>query len=364
MADSILKMGRKLLENGAFDILLHPRVVANHLRYQRELGRRPERMTAAPSTVEIELTNRCNLACIQCLRSQGCRPYRLGDIDLGDFERLLEQFPKALHLSLNGFGEPLMHPRFFDALAIARRRLPWAKISIYSNGMLIDEAAAAKLPGSGLTELNVSIDAASPEVYRRVRRGGELEVVHENLRRLIAQRARRGVRFPLVGTNFVMLNDNEGELVPFVEQSAALGVDFVNCISYATYDWGFKNRRTPASYASELAQAKERLEELSLPCRSFPAEDISWASPTRRFDCDFFWGGSVRVTFEGHLTLGCCTPFKETFSYGCLLQTPFEELWNGPLMQAQRRAAAEGRPPNPICGCCDVMCKSFFVPQG
>jgi MoaA/NifB/PqqE/SkfB family radical SAM enzyme len=317
-------------------------------------------MKSSPSTVEIELTNRCNLACIQCFRSQGLRHYQLGDIDLGDFERLLDQFPLALHLSLNGFGEPLLYPRFFDALAIARRRLPWAKISIYSNGMLIGDDAAERLPGSGLTEINVSIDAATPETYRRVRRGGDFEILHANLRRLLTARARQGTRFPLVGTNFVLVNENEGELVPFIEQSAALGVDFVNCISYATYDWGFKNRRTRASYASELQQAKERLEQLSLPCRSFPSDDLSWASPSRPFGCDFFWGASVRVTYDGHLTLGCCTPFKETYSYGSLLQTPFEELWNGPLARENRRMALEGCPPTPTCGACDAMCRSFF----
>jgi len=54
-------------------------------------------------------------------------------------------------------------------------------------------------------------------------------------------------RFPILGMNFVMLNENEGELVTFVEQAAERGVDCINCITLATYDWGFHNRRTPAA---------------------------------------------------------------------------------------------------------------------
>lgn len=359
----ITEMGsdiRKLVENGALSVLLRPRVVLNHLRYQREWARRPTLMRSRPTGVEIEVTNRCNLACVQCLRSQGLKPYALGDIDEQDFLRVLAQFPDALHVCLNGFGEPLMHPRFFELVAHARARLPWAKFSIYSNGTLLDEGAARKMVGSGLTEINVSIDAAKPETYRKVRRGGRLEVVHANLRGLLDWRRRAGTRFPLVGVNFVMLNDNEGELVPFIEQAAEIGVDFVNCVSYATYDWGFENRRSPASYLTELDAARRRLDDLRLRCRSLPSGDLGWTDSSQPFDCRFFWGGSVRVTFEGEATLGCCTPFKETYTYGNLLKTPFSEIWNGEEIQRNRTLARRGEPPQPSCSACRDANARFF----
>jgi MoaA/NifB/PqqE/SkfB family radical SAM enzyme len=313
--------------------------------------------------VEIELTNRCNLACIQCLRSQGLKPYQLGDISFENYQRMLAQFPEVVSICLNGFGEPLMHPLFLKIVSYTRATLPGSKITIYSNGMLLTEALAHSLPRSGLTEINVSIDAATPETYRKVRRGGELEVVHENLRTLLRARRASGTTLPQVGVNFVLLNENEGELVRFVEQAAELGVDFVNCITYATYDWGFVNRRTPESYRKELKAAQQRLAELKLVCRSFPSDDLSWADPQRPFGCDFFWGGSVRVTYEGHVTLGCCTPFKETYSYGNILETPFSELWNGQGFR-ENRALARGRiPPQRSCAECAEQTRGFFAPR-
>ena len=165
----------KLHENGAFNLLLHPKVVRNHLLYEKELKERPIVMRSHPSGIEIEMTNRCNLACIQCLRSLGLKPYKLGDMDPDDYRKILAQFPYALNISLNGFGEPMMYRHFFEIVAYTRKERPWAKIGIYSNGMLIDEEKAYKLMDCGLTELNISIDAARPETYRRVRRGGRLE---------------------------------------------------------------------------------------------------------------------------------------------------------------------------------------------
>jgi MoaA/NifB/PqqE/SkfB family radical SAM enzyme len=360
MLDQVVGTYRKLEENQAFSVLRHPRVITNFLRHRHEIRARPLVMRSRPCGVEIELTNRCNLACIQCLRSRGLKPYELGDIKFEDFRSILAQFPDTLNLCLNGFGEPLLHPQFFDLLAYARSRLPWAKIVIYSNGMRLDDAACERLSGGDLTEVNVSIDAADPATYKRVRRGGDLGVVHDNLRRLLRARRHAGARLPLVGVNYVLLNENEGELVPFIEQVADIGVDFVNCITYATYDWGFRNRRSPDDYRSELDAARERLAALGLRCRSFPSDDLSWTDPKHPFDCNFFWGGSARVAYNGALTLGCCTPFKETYSYGNLLETPFDEIWNGELFRRNRRLALAHEYPTPSCASCDRVCKTFF----
>jgi MoaA/NifB/PqqE/SkfB family radical SAM enzyme len=353
----------KLRENQAYRIALHPEVLLDLVRFRREAALKPLVMQHTPNSVEIELTNRCNLACIQCLRSQGLKPYELGDMRLEDYRRILAQFPRLLSVCLNGFGEPLMHPRFVEIVGYTRSVLPWAKIVIYSNGTLLTRELASELIGSGLSEINVSIDAATPETYRKVRRGGRLEVVHENVRELLRLRRERNAKLPLVGVNFVMLNDNEGELVPFIERAAELGVDFVNCISYATYDWGFENLRSRASYRAELLRARARLAELKLKCRSFPADDLSWAEPGHPFDCRFFWGESLRITWDGSVTLGCCTPFKETYSYGNVLDTPFVDLWNGPSFREHRRLARDGRAPNDICARCQHQNQTFFAPR-
>jgi MoaA/NifB/PqqE/SkfB family radical SAM enzyme len=353
----------KLVENDAYRLLLHPEVLLHSARFRREVNAQPLLMEQTPSSVEIELTNRCNLACIQCLRSQGLKPYELGDMRLEDYQRILAQFPRLLSVCLNGFGEPLMHPRFAEIVAYTRGVLPWAKIMIYSNGTLLTKELGDDLIGAGLTEVNVSIDAATPETYRKVRRGGRFDLVHENLRELLRRRRERKAKLPLVGVNFVMLNDNEGELVPFIEQAAELGVDYVNCITYATYDWGFENLRSPASYRAELARARARLDELELKCRSFPSDDLSWAEPGHPFACNFFWGQSFRVTWDGSVTLGCCTPFKETYSYGNLLETPLAELWNGPAFRENRGLAREGRPPNAVCARCQEQTQAFFAPR-
>ena len=364
MLDSLVSQYHKLKENDAFSVLLHPKVMLNARLYEKEMQEKPLLMKSHPTGIEIEMTNRCNLACIQCLRSLGLKPYKLGDMEFENYKKILANFPYALNISLNGFGEPMMHPDFFDVVAYTRKERPWAKIGIYTNGALIDEEKAYKMMDCGLTELNISIDAATPETYRKVRRGGKLQPLHDNIRRLIRVREETKARFPLIGLNYVMLNENEGELVPFVEQAAEFGVDFINCITYAGYDWGFRNKRTPDSYHREMDAAKKRMEELGVRCKSFPSEDISWSDPEKPFACSFYWGEQFRVTYNGEITLGCCSPFKETFSYGNLLETPFSEIWNNEFYQRNRELAKAGAAPTKACASCDNFSKTFFATTG
>ncbi|HSV74945.1 MAG TPA: radical SAM protein [Chthonomonadales bacterium] len=347
--------------NGACDLLLHRKAVRNRLLYEKELQERPLVMRSHPPGVEIEMTNRCNLACTQCLRSLGLKPYKLGDMDPDDYRRILAQFPYALHISLNGFGEPMMYRHFFEIVEYTRQERPWAKIGICSNGMLIDEGKAQRLMDCGLTELSISIDAAKPETYRRVRRGGRLDVVHENIRRLVRVKRAAKARFPMLGINFVMVNENEGELVPFVDQARELGVDFINRISWAAYNWGFRNHRTEQSYLDELRAAQQHLERTGVRCKSFPEISTRWTDPTRPFFCDFYWGSNFRVTHKGEVTLGCCTPFKETYSYGNILETPFETIWNGAGLRRNREMALKHIPPSKACASCDMFGRSFFA---
>lgn len=360
MGRSLLGHLRWLNENRAYRLLLYPKVVQNYLLYQKEMAEKPDIMRSHPPGVEIELTNRCNLACTQCLRSLGLKPYKLGNLDMEGFKTLLDQFPHVMHLSLNGFGEPLMSPILWEAVEYAHEVRPWCKILMYTNGMLLDEANIRKALDSHVTELNVSLDGGTGETYKNVRRGGKLDVICENIANFLKMRKAAGKKFPRMGLNFVMLNDNEGELPAFIALASALGVDYVNCVTYATYDWGFQNRRTLENYRAELTEAKKVLARTGLACRYFPEWDPAWLKPDRPFMCNFFWGEEFRVSFNGHVTLGCCTPFGESYSYGNLFDTRFAEIWNNEKFQANRRAAREGKTTNAVCAGCDKFAREFF----
>jgi len=118
-----------------------------------------------------------------------------------------------------------------DAIRHVGKVRPWCKVLIYTNGMLLGDDMIREALRSRLTELNVSLDAGTGEIYRKVRRGGDWDRVIGNIRRFLQLRRESGRRFPRLGLNYVMLNDNEGDLPAFIELAAGLGVDYVNCVT-------------------------------------------------------------------------------------------------------------------------------------
>jgi MoaA/NifB/PqqE/SkfB family radical SAM enzyme len=124
-----------------------------------------------PRFVQIEPVGKCNLRCRMCpicLRPESQPGQPPAPMEMDVFTRLIEQFHDIEELHLQGLGEPLMHPRFFDMVSHAARR--GIRVSTNTNMTLMTEARAAECVASGLTALHASLDgahAASCEAIRR-----------------------------------------------------------------------------------------------------------------------------------------------------------------------------------------------------
>ena len=66
------------------------------------------------------------------------------------------------HLHLQGLGEPLMHPRIFDMIEHTVER--GIEVSTNTNLTLLTKSRAERCVRSGIAEIHVSIDGATPEL--------------------------------------------------------------------------------------------------------------------------------------------------------------------------------------------------------
>jgi MoaA/NifB/PqqE/SkfB family radical SAM enzyme len=102
-----------------------------------------------PQFVRIEPVGQCNLRCRMCpvqYRPDG----RGGPPAFMPFDRfcaLLEQFPGRAELHLQGLGEPLLHPRFFDMVRVAASR--GIKVSTNTNLTVLTAGQAQQCIDSG-----------------------------------------------------------------------------------------------------------------------------------------------------------------------------------------------------------------------
>ncbi len=192
-ADKLCRNGEFLIDERDDEIILH-------------------KTGAGLKKVYLELTSRCNLHCIACVRQQWPELSE-DEIEMEHFEKLLEQFkafPKLDRVHLGGFGEPLAHSQALEII----RKLANAgyRVSLSTNGTLVTKDAARELIEAGVHIIYFSIDSVDKEIFRKIRIDGELDEVVSNI--LALQKLKQEMNFynPKVGLEFVLMRRNLEQL--------------------------------------------------------------------------------------------------------------------------------------------------------
>lgn len=168
--------------------------------------------------LQIDPTIRCNYGCAYC---RG-RSMPQEDIDPALVDAALDLFPSTRFVELHGEGEPLLHPRFFDLAAKARSR--GARISLFTNGSLLQAHQVERLLDAGFEKIVISMDSADPERFRLLRTG-RFDVVREGMERLMARRRERGLSAPAVGISATIQRTFADDIPGLVSFYLELGLD-------------------------------------------------------------------------------------------------------------------------------------------
>src|SRR3990167_10235450 len=92
-----------------------------------------------PNSIDIELTNACNLNCIMCPRTTSMqRPIGMMDFDL--FQKIVDEAVKygTKAFSLHVFGESLLYPKIFEAISYIKNKDKNISITLSTNGTLLN----------------------------------------------------------------------------------------------------------------------------------------------------------------------------------------------------------------------------------
>jgi len=108
----------------------------------------------APLTINWAINNSCNFACSHCYSREDTHEELPRDVLYG----CLEKVAKAGVFSINfGGGEPLLHPHLLEIAAFASGL--GLRVSMNSNGWLLDHDKAVALKAAGFNKVGISIDS-------------------------------------------------------------------------------------------------------------------------------------------------------------------------------------------------------------
>jgi len=153
-----------------------------------------------------------------------------------DFESLADEiFWNVSALSFTYGAEPLLHPEFPRFIEIAGRyRIP--NVYAVTNGLLLSDAITQAMVRHGLHSLAVSVDAACPETYEKIRVGGEWGRLMQNLFDFQHIKRELGSQTPHLELNFVLMKTNIRELPDFVDLAAKLDATAVNATHMVPFE--------------------------------------------------------------------------------------------------------------------------------
>ncbi len=185
---------------------------------------------AKPVRLVLELTSRCNLKCRMCRSWKDFedRHKKTGHMSDDVFRQFLRLVPTAMIIQPQGWGESLVHPRFFPYLREIRRLNPGAVISFNTNGMLLNEPAAEQIIELGVSRVCFSLDSSKKEVHQDIRHGASFDRILQNMRGLVRLRGKAGGRPPVLATHMVLMRENINELQPFFRLCHELGVEEIS----------------------------------------------------------------------------------------------------------------------------------------
>lgn len=268
---------------------------ANELAFRRGSER-----SHVLSSVNLELTNHCNLRCTICPVNTTMRRAK-GYMDPDLFRRVIDENPQLDFVLAFQWGEPLLHPNFFELVRYAADR--GVRTMITSNGTHLDPQNRARLLKCGLERITFSVDG--DHATHKAIRDYDLDVLRTDILALVAERDAAGAGLKI-------------DISMVVDQATEHALD-----SYFA-DWkGIADR----------VQAIPRMvaERRSRPCREL-------------------WRGTLVVLWDGRVTV-CCVDSEGLLTVGDARTEALADVWNGERMRAIRTSHLEARFPS-LCAMC------------
>ena len=182
--------------------------------------------TRGPVHAEIDITDRCNVACYFC-NQQDVRTK--DQISLAHLKRLVDELAEngLRSIRMSGGGDPLFHREILEFLDHLHARGVIID-NLTTNGALLNAAIAQRLVAHGAREVIFSLNAVDAADYHRMMQAqpATFQKVVDNVRGLVA--ARGSGDSPCVVVQFLIDRENYRDLPRMYELGRGLGADRIS----------------------------------------------------------------------------------------------------------------------------------------
>jgi radical SAM protein with 4Fe4S-binding SPASM domain len=268
--------------------------------------------------IDFELANACNYRCSFCpyslkpsLRPRGFNVSGSKVLDIALVEKILKEANGRLYAVELGYNtEPLLHPQVMQIAAMCRD-YGVLDIRMGTNGSLLGKINYQEIIDSGVTQLQVSIDAVDSLSYARARNSSNYDEVVNNLKLFLTYRDKVAAHLPRIRVTYVKTPDNAPRVDEFIEQwrdtADIIGVqDLISYpdvqLSVSAEDIGCTDISTADSCYMPKVRLSIRSDGTVHPCCTVPGMKLKVGDAKKQTIAEIWNSSSMRLIRASHYT--------------------------------------------------------------
>jgi len=177
--------------------------------------------------IRLDICTLCNLDCTACgMRKLQTPPNGLGYLTFENFKRFIDRDgDKIEYIEISNFGEPLLNPDFPKIAKYAYEHNILLDCANGTNLNIRNDETLKALVDYQVQTITVSCDGVTQNTYLDYRRKGDINLVFDNIQKIIKYKKERNSVLPLVNWQYIIRNKSEDEVDLAVEKAKELEVN-------------------------------------------------------------------------------------------------------------------------------------------
>ncbi|MFH1740816.1 MAG: radical SAM protein, partial [bacterium] len=283
-----------------------------------------------PEILHVQITERCNFACPKCYLPELNATSPKEELSPQELKSkvLLPAAEVGIKKVVVTGGEPFLYRGLFEVLECSKR--VFSEVFLGTSGFFLDDANIDRVLDTEIDYLQVSLDALSPDLLKKIMGCGSVDRLWPNLERFVQQRNRRGAKTRVVVAT-VIDRQNIDEIPAILDRCQAIGVDSITLQAYHDYDTVYRSEFVEwpvcADYSEDFLRRLTSLIEQVIAAKRNGSQLFPHAEEYFRNLYTFFADrGSLRIRCQADDFL-----FVDSrgFIRGCIFSAPLGHVDNG-----------------------------------
>jgi MoaA/NifB/PqqE/SkfB family radical SAM enzyme len=319
----------------------------------------------APLLLAIETTTRCNFKCVHCFQTFNNR--KPTDLSPELFQNIVPLLKTTHELYLFGDGEVLLDiPRHLAMIARIYQEDPSCSLGFSTNGKLLTQEIYELYAMAGIQYIQLSVDAATKELYEDMRRGGSFEELNDNLEGITTLRRRSKARQPQLHLATVISMQNYQQLPLLAEFAKKYDFSYWYINAEYPHNPGRSLLRLTPNAITELQRLKAEIIRnygshffiVFDPCIGLTSNTTEkWLESKSQVFCTVPW---QRFELKADGDVKVCPYYLQPI---CSLKgRSFQEVWNGKEFRDLRMAFADRVGIPSCCINCNSGMRKQYLP--